>query len=769
MRQVEKTCHNVDLVIMRNVFDPNERRVFSGQECLKDFLNFVMTDNRGRNILFAHNGSGYDSRLIFERAIEVDPSSQIKEVGYGTKMMELTCGQAIFRDTMLHFSGSLARLAKDLGLECTKGAFPHLFNNELNSNYIGPLPDLCYYDMKFCVKNQKEYTAFKQWHNDESLLKPMWNFKQEYFDYCDNDVLILAQAMKLHHDAMTEKYEISPWFSITTASYANKLLKRLTCTPEALELPDPSDKLEYSSRIKDIAWNKGLGVLIDNEYWFARKALRGGRTDVRHVYYNLTDEEIAKGYKIRYQDVKSLYPSVQIKYDYPVGLPTIFVWDKKFQPCYKHKCPSFGNDFEFCDCPFILRKLDSRLDVVDCGQEPTASDCMAENFFGFVCATLEPPRDLFHPVLVQIDQESRKCCGSLNRIVEGYFFTEEFKLALTMGYRLIKVHRLDMYRRGNVWRDFVQDLVVMKMSCERNVPSYEEQVRIAENHDCLGMKEKLIDSFENWQERPAQKQGAKITVNSVWGKHGQKASMPTSVLINSEDVESYTNVMDNISSDRLNVQKFSQLGSRLYVKTLKTFNNGGGFFHHQGYLPMAVAVPAYGRMVLYEQLAKLKERVLYHDTDSIIYVYKPEEYNIPVSDTLGEWEVEKCDKNHGGLRTFVGIGPKSYGVRGLNPCSPTCGCDIFTQNQQYSFIKVKGLSLKHSHRDMLNFDIFEQMVKHYIETGETEPKEIPQYTFQYSLGQGMFTRYYMKLLRFQPENMKGDLVGSIVYPKGFIH
>lgn len=54
---------------------------------------------------------------------------------------------------------------------------------------------------------------------------------------------------------------------------------------------------------------------------------------------------------------------------------------------------------------------------------------------------------------------------------------------------------------------------------------------------------------------------------------------------------------------------------------------------------------------------KLGDRVLYHDTDSIIYEYNRNLYNIPEGRYLGEWE---CETGGNPIIKFTSIGPKSY-------------------------------------------------------------------------------------------------------------
>jgi hypothetical protein len=55
---------------------------------------------------------------------------------------------------------------------------------------------------------------------------------------------------------------------------------------------------------------------------------------------------------------------------------------------------------------------------------------------------------------------------------------------------------------------------------------------------------------------------------------------------------------------------------------------------------LAAFVTAQGRLKLYSELEKLGERVLYMDTDSIIFKSKPGEYEPQLGDNLGDWTNE---------------------------------------------------------------------------------------------------------------------------------
>lgn len=147
------------------------------------------------------------------------------------------------------------------------------------------------------------------------------------------------------------------------------------------------------------------------------------------------------------------------------------------------------------------------------------------------------------------------------------------------------------------------------------------------------------------------------------------------------------------------------------------------------------------------ELHKLGKRVLMNDTDSIVYIYDPLEYNIPEGGLLGQWEVEDVDKDHGGIEEFVGLGPKTYGIR----CK-----------DGFEMVKAKGLSLNKATGNLVNFQSMVTVVKNRIKI------RVPQKTFVWTVAHGMKTWLMMKDLKFNQEEMKGTLdEEGYLYPFGF--
>jgi hypothetical protein len=81
--------------------------------------------------------------------------------------------------------------------------------------------------------------------------------------------------------------------------------------------------------------------------------------------------------------------------------------------------------------------------------------------------------------------------------------------------------------------------------------------------------------------------------------------------------------------------------------------------------PLAAFTTSWARLKLYTALEKLQDKVLYCDTDSVIYVSRANNEGGPeieLGDKLGEWTDELGD-GEDSIVEFVAAGPKSYAYR----------------------------------------------------------------------------------------------------------
>ena len=66
---------------------------------------------------------------------------------------------------------------------------------------------------------------------------------------------------------------------------------------------------------------------------------------------------------------------------------------------------------------------------------------------------------------------------------------------------------------------------------------------------------------------------------------------------------------------------------------------------------VAAFVTAYGRLHLWKTLNELDDRILYHDTDSIVYEHIPEGTSVQLGYMLGDWENELDEDDQ--IKSFV--------------------------------------------------------------------------------------------------------------------
>ena len=686
----------------------------------------------------------------------------------GGKFNELRIGSKLFfRDTRLHLGGSVASLGKDYGCKLLKGYFPHLFNCIENYDYSGPLPPKEFYDCSgFKVsmqkgKKQDGYEDFNKWHDEESLLysdlKP-WVFKDMLKFYNINDVRVLAEIVLKYHEIYYEKFEISPWKSMTSSSYFHKISKiQITRT---LELP-PSKEEFYEAKIIDHAPNHWC-VLKGVEYAAARKALRGGRTGVGRILTELSEEQIARGCTIKYYDVVSLYPYHQIAHDFPVGPPTIHVFDSQFQPCHFHRNAHTLK----CDCPEDKRYSVSQ-QVISIKLEHTqwsAHEILNDpNFHGFVTASVTPPTNMLHPILVYFDEDEFKCNSTCEPLIEQTFTSAEFTKALVNGYKLNRIHRFDRYKMAPpLWADFVKSMYIFKLINSRTEPEGAEADAMIDEYERLfdmgpeiEATFKPINNESQWGKNDAKKAAAKGGLNSGWGKHAQRPKLVQAKVINYKDEDSRkmaNTLFHNISKDCTTLKSGTPLADDYFMYKFIDDGHDTEVDLSNTYLPAACFVPSYGRLQLWEELDKLGDRVIMYDTDSVVFIHDPMEYNPTSSKTWGEWEEE--DISSIGITGVICTGPKSYTMR--------------CKDRNYNVVKLKGLSQTRATSKILNYEKIKKMVLDNIATGETQTVLVPQTIFHYVLGKGIQTRKIYKKLQFDCGTQKG-MVGTnyVVYPKGY--
>jgi hypothetical protein len=138
--------------------------------------------------------------------------------------------------------------------------------------------------------------------------------------------------------------------------------------------------------------------------------------------------------------------------------------------------------------------------------------------------------------------------------------------------------------------------------------------------------------------------------------------------------------------------------------------------HVKSNVYISAFITAYARLKLYEEaLEPLGEKVLYFDTDSVIYCSPTGEHLVPVdtTGTLGLWTSEAPPDDY--FVEFCAAGPKTYALRsmsGNNDIAKSKGFGMHYANQQvFNFEALKWQAIAKG----MNVDL-EKLVLHQNET-----------------------------------------------------
>ena len=398
-----------------------------------------------------------------------------------------------------------------------------------------------------------------------------------------------------------------------------------------------------------------LNTFLLSEPLNPRDSFFRGRTNgVRLHCETATDEEI------RYVDINSLYPYVNKTKTYPVGHPEI-----------------------------LINPKDQNID----------------SYFGIAKVTILPPSNLYHPVLpVHIGgklmfalcqqcvlEEMQKpwlerteiCTHTAEqRCLIGTWCTPELQKGVEKGYEIKKIWEVWNFSQTqtelfakyvNKWLKNKTEASGWPKGCETDQA---KSAYIQEYYEREGVQlepEKVVKNA-------GKKQVAKLMLNSFWGKFEEKPNKMQTFTVTSP-AELYNIIEDqgnNIHDIRICAEDIVEIDVTKAEEEIIPSSNTNIF--------IASFTTAWTRLELYKYLDKLKEQVLYFDTDSIVYLWKSGLPRVETGPFLGQMkdEIEGVP-----IQEFVTGGPKNYTYR--------------LQNEKTER-KIRGFTLDEQGMALLNFD-----------------------------------------------------------------
>ena len=406
-----------------------------------------------------------------------------------------------------------------------------------------------------------------------------------------------------------------------------------------------------------------------------RDAFFGGRTNITKLTYDFKENESGG-----YVDFVSLYPTVQFFEKYPIGHPTKIIDPIKYD-----------NDW-----------------------------------FGFIKCKVNPPRGLYHPVLPQkiLCGKSKKLLFPLCRTCAetkqqecyhlksersfiGTWCTNEMQKALEKGYKIEKIYEVWHFPETScdLFKGYVSKFMKIKMESSKLSSRYESEEQFEKI-----VLERLGIFLDKIEFNPGRRAIAKICLNSLWGKFGQRNNMKQH-----EYVTEPKNFYEILLNDNIN-NLFIQFLTEDMVQTAYDLKDQFVDNSNVTNIFIAAFTTSHARLKLYDVLDTLGEQVLGFDTDSAWYVKRPGGKTIATGDMLGEMTDELEGDE---IVEWCGTGPKSYSymtARGANTC------------------KVKGFTLNHENSQYLNMKGMKEIINKQKEritlvneqkiTRDSETKEI---------------------------------------------
>ncbi|CAG5896577.1 unnamed protein product [Menidia menidia] len=755
-----------------------------GLDCVKQFLlHFRRPAYRGYTFI-AHNARGYDSYLILSVAVKMGITPSL--ITQGSKILCFTDADfnLKFIDSLSFLTMKLSAMPKALGFDDqSKGFFPHLFSSQANLNYSGAYPPPSCYAAE--LMTPAERLRFDVWYNEAS--KGSFDFQKEALHYCKNDVEILYKGCVKFREEFFKETNVNPFKCITIASACMKVFTSNFLPAKSLAIPSAVDyrrqcKTFSSASIHWLEWearNRGVNI---------QHALNRG--EQRIGPYFLDGYAEIKGIKTAFEFYGCLYhgcprcfmpnhtcPLRGVSFEalhtatlereralqFVYGLDLQIMWEhdwlemKSTHSGVINFLQSFSTPTPLCPrealyggrtCPLRMRytagdcetvhyvDFTSLYPYVNCSfPYPLGHPKIIykdfddpRNYYGFIRATVYPPRGLYFPVLPHKTSAGKlvftlcRACAEINnqegpcshsdqeRALTGVWVTTEFSKALNMGYRTAKITEVWHFEKqsSTIFKDYIHTFLKGKQEASgypADAADEESRLKYIEDYR---VNQGIRLNPDKIEVNPAKRQVAKLCLNSFWGKFAQRKDLPQTTIVSKP--EEFFNFMFSgkytLSYFHFLTDETCMIQWKYNRRCIYPPNKVNNVF-------IAAFTTAYARLKLYSCLERVQEKVLYIDTDSLIYVVKEGDAPLELGNYLGDLTDELAGDT---IKEFVAAGPKSYAYQ--------------TRDRKKVVMRVKGITQTHESSQRVNFDSVKELVENYLQGSRGDVLSAPQRTIR---------------------------------------
>ena len=205
------------------------------------------------------------------------------------------------------------------------------------------------------------------------------------------------------------------------------------------------------------------------------------------------------------------------------------------------------------------------------------------------------------------------------RKLSGTWASPEIMVAIENGYEVVDVY--EIWQFDNTSDTLFSPYMNRTMADKVHASGYpdwcdSDQKKAQYIADYKNVEDVDLDPAK-MKKNSAMRVCAKMKLNSLWGKMGQRADLCNMKLVKSDE-EFWRIVLSNEIAVT-DIQFFGERYAQITYKEHDEFCSPG--FNTN--IAIAVFTTAYARLHLWQFLKRLERRVLYFDTDSIIFVHRP--------------------------------------------------------------------------------------------------------------------------------------------------
>lgn len=683
---------------------------------LESFMDWVLA-HRGYTLI-AHNASRYDAHFVKKELIRRRVQTSDVVDGNTIFCSEYKAQRLRFIDSCKFIPMALRKFPQTFGIvESKKGYFPYKFYTEENRFYKGRIPDAEWFE--FAHMNPKDKAAGEEWYREHSGAE--YDIDKECVEYCKSDVLVLREGCARFRQLFLELSDqhVDPFNYMTIASVCMAIYRTLFMpeatigilgsnphqeeweTQRAMQMYDEKQVMyckcidrgcpecyarftrhptsfkymhelytetRREARGRKLLWECQVPKRVEGEDpeepLRIRDAFFGGRVEPVKLYWKGEN-----GVTAEYVDFTSLYPTVQ--------------------SCkWRGTTPETYREIEKVAFP-IGHPVYIR--------NPSIEDL--DKYFGFVKCSVVPPQDLYFPILPE--RRDGKLMFDL-KPKTGTWTTHEVQVARQHGYRVTRVYEVCHFEQQSdeLFRSYVRKFLKVKteaagwakLGCVTEeakrefLEEFQREEGIELEYDRVGESLNAGLYFV-----------AKLCLNSLWGKLGQRAQFSTTT--DTFERGAYDKI---VHADEHEIQHVIMHDQVCRTVTYKKRVDFAGTSPNTN-IAIACYVTAFARIKLWQVIHRLGRRVLYMDTDSVIFANdKPGLYCC--GRFLGDLTNELDDGDS--IVEFVSTGPKCYAYR--------------TARGKVE-MKLKGFTLNSAAKRVLSFDLMKKLVYQQEQEAIVEP------------------------------------------------